>query len=165
MSLLVAVACVDCSRSQDREQPQGSLRSAPDFSMEAMDGVTWTLSSQRGKVVLVNFWGTWCGPCRREQPVLSDTYVELQDKGLQIFGVAIESTDLAVELWAENLGVPYPLLQPGDEDSLAIDLYGFEGIPFSVLIDRRGYIRKEYQGIPDAGQLVKDIEQVLVQGS
>ena len=113
----------------------------PEFSLPDMDGVTRKLSEWDGKVLIINFWATWCPPCRKETPA----FVELQEKygaqGLQFIGVAIDERD-NVEDFADTYGVNYPMLL-GDLDAINTSkLYGnrFGTLPYSVIVDRQGKI-------------------------
>ena len=117
----------------------GSYR--PEFSLPDMDGVTRKLSEWDGKVLVVNFWATWCPPCRKETPA----FVELQEKygaqGLQFIGVAIDERD-NVEDFADTYGVNYPMLLGDLEAINTSKQYGnrFGTLPYSVIVDRQGKI-------------------------
>lgn len=117
----------------------GSQR--PEFSLPDQDGVTHKLSEWDGKVLVINFWATWCPPCRKETPA----FVELQDKygaqGLQFIGVAIDEKE-NVENFADTYGVNYPMLL-GDLEAINISkAYGnrFGSLPYTVIVDRQGKI-------------------------
>ena len=117
----------------------GSQR--PDFSLPDQEGVTHTLSEWDGKVLVVNFWATWCPPCRKETPA----FVELQDKygakGLQFIGVAIDEKE-NVEDFADTYGVNYPMLLGNLEAINTSKAYGnrFGTLPYTVIVDRQGKI-------------------------
>ena len=117
----------------------GSQR--PGFSLPDQEGVTHQLSEWDGKVMVINFWATWCPPCRKETPA----FVELQDQygeqGLQFIGVAIDEKD-NVENFADTYGVNYPMLL-GDLEAINISKsYGnrFGTLPYTVIVDRQGKI-------------------------
>jgi len=147
---------VACSSSQ-------AERIAPDFTLKTIDGQPFSLSAQRGHIVLLNFWATWCGPCRHEVPILNEVYERYREQQVQVVGVAVSSTPLAVELWIENLGVDYPILLTSEEDQELIKQYGADqGIPWSALIDPQGRIHKTYQGMPqDPQAFSQDIAALL----
>ncbi len=117
----------------------GSQR--PEFSLPDIDGKTRKLSEWDGKVLVVNFWATWCPPCRKETPA----FVELQEqygaKGLQFIGVAIDERD-NVEDFADTYGVNYPMLLGDLEAINTSKAYGnrFGTLPYTVIIDRQGKI-------------------------
>lgn len=113
----------------------------PEFSLPDLEGVQHKLSKWDGKVLVVNFWATWCPPCRKETPA----FVELQEKygaqGLQFIGVAIDEKD-NVEDFADTYGVNYPMLL-GNLDAINISKqYGnrFGTLPYTVIVDRKGKI-------------------------
>lgn len=131
--------------------------------MRTLDGSIVSLSAQRGKIALLNFWATWCEPCRQEIPSLVQVHNTYRDRQVEVLGVAVHSNQLAIELWVENLQIPYPILLAGEEDEEVLKQYGVDrGIPRSVLIDRAGRIYKTYQGLPEGREtFARDIEALL----
>jgi len=127
---------------QEKSNAPASIGSQrPEFSMPDIDGVTRKLSEWNGKVLVINFWATWCPPCRKETPA----FVALQDQygaqGLQFIGVAIDEKD-NVEDFADTYGVNYPMLL-GDLDAINTSkAYGnrFGTLPYTVIVDRQGKI-------------------------
>ena len=118
---------------------------APDFRVTTLDGVPVTLDSLRGKVVLLNFWATWCPPCRVEMPGFQDVHDEYRDRGFVVLGV---STDRAgrgpVEEFLRERGITYPVAMANGE---IVNAYGGARVlPTSFLIDRDGLIRHEVRG-------------------
>ncbi|MGP8243330.1 MAG: TlpA disulfide reductase family protein [Bryobacteraceae bacterium] len=110
-------------------------RASADLSLLDLDGKPWTLSGLRGKVVLVNFWATWCPPCRKEMPDLAALYAQFESRGLVILGISDETAD-KVAPFVQAHQVPYPvLLDPGAKVHA---LFSVEGIPKSFLYDREG---------------------------
>lgn len=109
-----------------------------DFSLPDLDGETRRLSEWRGKLVLVNFWATWCPPCRDEIPLFIDLQREAGARGLQIVGVAIDQPD-AVAAYSREMGINYPILLAGDDLEL-LNRYGNRtaSLPYSVLIGPDG---------------------------
>ncbi len=106
-----------------------------DFTLNDLQGKSWTLQGLHGKVVLVNFWATWCQPCRREMPYLDALYQKFKDQGLVILAISDEETGKINELLAEKK-VSYPiLLDPGHK---VYELFRLDGIPKSFVYDRDG---------------------------
>lgn len=110
-------------------------RQNADFTLTDLQGKSWSLKALRGKVVLVNFWATWCQPCRREMPDLDALYKRFKDQGFVILGISDEDSAKVKELLAE-LKVSYPvLLDPGRKVN---ELFRIEGIPKNFVFDRNG---------------------------
>ncbi|HET7758099.1 MAG TPA: TlpA disulfide reductase family protein [Steroidobacteraceae bacterium] len=114
--------------------------SLPDFSLPGMDGVLHRLSDWRGHPLVVNFWATWCDPCRREIPLLVVLRREHRREGLEVVGIAVDFRE-PVEKFARHMGIDYPVLI-GDKGGLeAVASFGMDTVlPFSVFADRRGRI-------------------------
>jgi thiol-disulfide isomerase/thioredoxin len=117
---------------------------APDFALRSMSGPSMRLSEHLGEVVIINFWATWCGPCRQEMPLLDELYGKYQRAGLVLLSVNIdESTAPAIEM-AQTLKVSYPVLfDARKEVSRAYDV---SAMPVTVLVDRAGVIRYVSEG-------------------
>jgi len=116
-------------------------KTRPDFAMKDLEGDVRNISEWDGKVLLVNFWATWCPPCMREIPLL----VELQEKyaaqGFQIIGVAIDDID-AINSFADDMGINYPIL-PGELEAIKLSRqYGnrIDGLPYTAFVNRQGKI-------------------------
>jgi thiol-disulfide isomerase/thioredoxin len=117
---------------------------APDFALRSLGAANVRLSEHLGEVVLINFWATWCGPCRQEMPLLDALYGKYQRAGLVMFGINIdEDRDDAVEM-AQTLKVTYPILF--DERKDVSRAYQLGTMPLTVLIDREGVIRYVSEG-------------------
>ena len=120
---------------------------APDFTLRTLDGPNLRLQEQRGRVVLVNFWATWCGPCRQEMPHLSKLYDKYRASGFVLLGVNVDDdTKNAVEL-AAKLGLKFPVSL--DNDKKVSRLYDLSAMPSTVLIDREGKVRFVHRGYKD----------------
>ena len=123
---------------------------AADFQLKDLEGREIQLKSLRGSVVLLNFWATWCGPCRLEMPVIEKLHQQLHGKGLRVFGVNDEEIDTIREYIAEH-EYSFPTLV--DTDQQAMNLYRIRGIPTMVVIDREGKIAQYRLGLSREGDL------------
>lgn len=114
----------------------------PDFTLTDVEGAKHSVSQWDGKVMLINFWATWCPPCRREIPAFIKLQDDYRDKGLVIVGVALDNQQAAID-YVDPMGINYPILV-GEVDGIALtQQYGNElGIlPYSVVVDRKGVIQ------------------------
>ncbi|VAW96744.1 Cytochrome c-type biogenesis protein ResA [hydrothermal vent metagenome] len=131
----------------------------PDFSMGDVEGEKRSISEFDGKVLIVNFWATWCPPCRREIPALIALQEKYKDKGFTIVGVALDSQQAAID-FVDPMGINYPILV-GETDGIAISqAYGNEltVLPYTVVIDRKGIIRHAFAReitLSEAEELIK----------
>ena len=120
---------------------------APDFTLRSMEGKNLRLGEQRGKVVMVNFWATWCGPCLVEMPHLNRLYEKYRSAGFVLFGVNVdEDVQKAVAL-AQKMGLKFPVL--ADTDKRVSKQYDLTAMPSTVLIDRDGRVRHVHRGYRD----------------
>ena len=135
------------SLAADARPEEGHL--APDFALKTLDGKTVRLSDLRGKkVVLINFWATWCPPCRSEMPTMQQIYTEYKGKGFEILAINIEpdSKD-EIRDFMKELRLTFPVLL--DSDMKVTRTYRLIGLPVSMLIDRQGIIRSKTIGYHD----------------
>ena len=135
---------------------------APDFTLTQVDGRPLQLSSYRGKVVLLDFWATWCDPCRDEIP----HFVELQQKygnqGLQIIGVSMDDSIDPVRPFAEKLGINYPIVMGSAKIG---ELYGgILGLPIAFMIGRDGRIHRKHIGATNVTVFDTEIRHLLQNG-
>lgn len=119
----------------------------PGFSLPSLDGGTRAIGDYDGRVVLLNFWATWCPPCVEEVPALDALQDELGGRGLRVLGVALDEAE-PVRAFAREHGVDYPLLTGGREafDIAAAYGNGRGTLPYTVVIDREGIVRATHQG-------------------
>jgi len=137
---------------------QSSL--APDFSLESLDGKTMRLSDFRGKAVLLNFWATWCGPCKVEMPWFVDLQNQYGSQGLQIVGVAMDDASKEdIGKFAKDMGVNYPILI--GKDSVADQYGGVDGLPETFLITRDGKIMDKIIGLRGKSEIEDAIKKAL----
>jgi thiol-disulfide isomerase/thioredoxin len=149
---------VEEHKAQYTQLPVGSP--APDFTVQDFSGKDIKLSSFRGKVVLVDFWASWCGPCRKENPYVVSAYERYKSKGLEIFGVSLDKDKAK---WMEAVKKDNLTWKHGSElkewQSSFVPLYGITGIPFNVLLDKEGNILGKNLRGP---QLEKALEEAFV---
>lgn len=149
-SILIGVGC------STREEP-GDPKLAPDFTLTSIDGNRVTLSSLRGQVVLLDFWATWCPPCRAAIPHL----VELQNKyrtdGLNVVGMNMDQDPEELVSFLQENTVNYPILKLTEDVRLAYG--GVSSIPVTFLVDRQGRVRHRYMGFDR--RIAEDIERAI----
>ena len=119
-------------------------QSAPDFVLKSSAGDNLRLSEYRGDVVMINFWATWCGPCRQEMPLLDDLYSRYERVGFTLLGVNIDDDSRRAMKMIEELGVNFPVLFDDGKD--VSKLYAVEAMPVTVLVDREGTVRHVHHG-------------------
>jgi len=117
---------------------------APDFTLRSTDGHNVRLDELRGQVVLVNFWATWCGPCREEMPRLNALYEKYRSSGFVLLGVNVDDDPATALATATRLAVGFPVLL--DTDKKVSRLYALETMPSTLLIDRDGKVRFVHRG-------------------
>jgi peroxiredoxin len=120
---------------------------APDFTLRVLDGPNLRLQEQRGKVVLVNFWATWCGPCRKEMPHLNRIADKYRSSGLVLLGINVDDDARNAADLAAKLGVKFPVLF--DTDKKVSKLYDLNSMPSTLVIDRNGRVRYLHRGYQD----------------
>ena len=141
---------------------QGFL--APDFTLDTLDGNKVTLSELRGKVVVVNFWATWCPPCRAETPALEKSYEQYKDSGVVILGVNLTNQDVVseVESFVHEFQLTYPILLDRD-GSVSSSLYQIKGLPSTFFVNREGIIRTMLVGGPMSEAFIRSKIEALLQ--
>ena len=117
---------------------------APDFTLKSVDGDNLRLSEFRGEVVLINFWASWCGPCRQEMPVLSELHDKYKALGFTVLGVNVEEESGKARKLLQEMPVSFPVLL--DNDSVVSKLYDVVAMPSTVLVDRDGNMRYQHKG-------------------
>jgi peroxiredoxin len=117
---------------------------APDFTLKTLQGPNIRLAEQRGRVVLVNFWATWCGPCKQEMPHLNRLYDKYRSSGFVLMGVNVDEDPKVAAGTAGRFGLRFPVLF--DADKAVSKLYDLQSMPATVLIDRDGKVRFLHRG-------------------
>ena len=117
---------------------------APDFALKSSTGENLRLSEFRGDVVMINFWATWCGPCRQEMPLLDQLYSRYERVGFNLLGVNIDDDSNRAMNMIRELGVSFPVLFDARKE--VSKLYDVDAMPVTVLVDREGNVRYVHQG-------------------
>lgn len=134
---------------------------APDFTLKSNSGKNLKLSEYRGQVVLLNFWASWCGPCRQEMPLLSNMQNKYSKLGFTILGVNVEEDSSAAKKMLRDVKVTFPILY--DTENKASKAYDVSAMPSTVMIDRNGNMRYLHKGYKpgDEKAYVKWIKKLL----
>ena len=143
--------------------PGGVGEKAPDFSLKDLEGKVVGLSSFSGKVVILDFWATWCPPCRQEIPHFINLYQQYRAQGLEIVGIALDQGGKpAVEPFVQESGINYTILFPNDR--VERDYGNIRAIPTTFVLDRKGIIRKKYIGFTQKEVFEEDVKALLAEG-
>ena len=134
-------------------------KDAPDFKLKGMDGTAVTMAEQKGSVVVLDFWATWCGPCRASLPGLNKIYKELREKGLKVYAVDLEEPKETIQPVAAKLIPDLTVLL--DEDSAVSKKYGVSGIPQTVVVGKDGRIKKVFIGSGNEAKIRAAVEGAL----
>jgi peroxiredoxin len=132
---------------------------APDFTLPDLEGKPVSLSSFRGKVVILNFFATWCPPCRAEMPDLEVVYKELKGQGFEVVAIDLQEDERAVKGFASSLGLTFPILL--DREASVFGQYHVTGLPTSYFIDREGVIRELTIGAMNRSIIMEKLRKIL----
>ncbi len=140
--------------------PAQTKKKAADFSLKTADGNTISLSALRGKVVLVNFWATWCGPCRAEIPGFMEVYEKYKSKGFEIVGISLDEEGFqVVNPFVLKYKIGYPVVIGSGKTAYSYG--GVDLIPTTFLVDKQGNIVKEHVGYMSKEELEKQLRALL----
>lgn len=142
--LPVILTFVVCAQAEKSETTSGEYPQAPGFMLEDIYGKNIALSDYKGKVIFLNFWATWCGPCRKEIPDFIEAYREYQDMGMVIIGIAVSDTEPRVLSFVENNKINYPVIM--GTSKIINDYKPGNYIPATFIIDTKGQIRQKKIG-------------------
>jgi peroxiredoxin len=162
LTILIVLAFSGCSK--DNEKTEVKTIDAPDFTLKAMTGEDITLSAYRGKVVLLDFWATWCGPCMQSIPELVRIQEKYRDKGLVVLGVSMDTLSQAddgqIQKFMRTFGITYPVMR--DDGSVSNAYYGNSpaAIPTMHIINREGKIIESIYGF-SPGVVPNIIEEIF----
>jgi thiol-disulfide isomerase/thioredoxin len=166
-SALVTVACQPTKQKSDASADSSGIFSAqasmaaPDFSLKDLDGNAHKLSDYRGKVVVLNFWATWCPPCRAEIPTFIQEQKEL-GPNVQFLGIALDDDGAStVKPWAASHGINYPVLLT--DQNVTHDYGDINSIPATFYIDKQGRIRHAAIGAQEKSVLEENIKPLLAE--
>jgi thiol-disulfide isomerase/thioredoxin len=137
--------------------PEQDRKSAPEVSGQLLDGGDWSLAAQRGKVVVLNFWGSWCPPCRVETPDFDQAYKAVRGDGVEFVGVAVKDRKEAAAAFLQDKKISYPsLFDPAGKVTLRFRDLRTNGFPYTIVIDRKGRVAAVYPTV----LLQEDIQPV-----
>lgn len=137
--------------------PVGAM--APDFELQTIEGESYSLSALQGQVVMINFFATWCTPCRAEMPALQEAYRTLEPQGLVILAVNLDESDVAIRSFQEKLGLTFPIVV--DKDDQVARRYDIVPLPTSYFVDRNGIVRAKWTGEIREQQLMAILNEIL----
>jgi thiol-disulfide isomerase/thioredoxin len=136
-------------------------KAMPQIELSDLKGAPWRLSDHRGEVVLVNFWATWCTPCRMETPDLVRVAQQYGPRGVAFVGVSMDDQPKsAAPAFVSHYKIPYPVLVPDSGFTLG---NAIESLPTTLLVDRNGRLAKAYTGAVTADRLRSDLERLLAE--
>jgi len=131
----------------------------PDFQITAIDGSQLSLGAQRGNVVVVNFFASWCNPCREEAADIEAVWREYQDQGVRFMGIAYKDADSKARAFLEEFGATYPsAVDPGNRTARA---YGVTGVPETFVVDQQGQLVKHFIGPVTQAELDQVVSSLL----
>jgi len=145
-------------------EPPAFLTAVPEFPAKDLAGRTWQLSDVKGKATLVNFWATWCGPCRGEHPAIQELYGRIKDRSnIQVLTISVDDEDAPVRAYLKDKGYTFPVLQSAE---LADKLCPYSGLPTNFLVNAHG-ARSGLYGIgwdsESVTRLIEDLAKVALQ--
>lgn len=157
--MLVTALCIATGAQSVSAKTNLIGKPAPDFVRTAFNGHSIDLARLRGKVVLLNFWATWCAPCQTEMPTFAAWQFKYGPQGLQVIGISMDDSTISARRLAEHLKIDYPLAM-GDP-RFAERYGGVLGLPLTFLIDRHGIIRARFQGEIESGTIESKVKLLL----
>jgi peroxiredoxin len=144
--------------TKDDKQTVAVGSAAPDFVLTDMQGNKHRLSDYKGQGVFLNFWGTWCPPCKEEMPYINNQYHQFNNKGVKVLTVDINESSLAVNQFAEQLKLDFPIMI--DTDKQVMNVYGIDNLPATFLIDKNGKVIKYYTGALTENKVREFMEKI-----
>jgi peroxiredoxin len=127
--------------------PAGQRASAPEFSGTLLDGADFSSTDLAGDVAVLNFWGSWCAPCRVESPEFQQVYTEVADQGVQFLGLNVKDQEQFADAFVASKGITFPsLFDPRGQVALAFRDYPADAIPSTIVLDRESRVAAVYTG-------------------
>jgi peroxiredoxin len=164
VAMVVALMLVFAFKLARHPSQTSQSKPAPDFSLQSLEGKTVRLSDYRGKPVVLNFWATWCEPCKVEMPWFVDLQRQYGPAGVQFLGVAMDDASTKdIAAFAESMKVNYPILI--GKDSVGDDYGGVQFLPETFYIDRTGKVVDKAFGLKGRGEIEDNIKKILAPGS
>ncbi len=144
--VLLCLAFLMTACGQETSQPRKAEldKPAPDFTLVDTKGNTWKLSDLKGQVVFVNFWATWCPPCRAEMPSMQELYTTMPADTFKMLAILSNDDPALADRFAAKIGCTFPILV--DPEGLTGRAYGLTGVPETFIIDKKGIIREKFIG-------------------
>lgn len=142
-----------------QNQTQPETGAAPDFTITTFEGQEITLSDLRGQVVILNFWASWCGPCRIEAPDLQRVYERYKDRGVEMIGIAYVDTEAKSLAFIAEFGLTYP--NGPDLGTRISDRYNLQGVPETFVIDQNGDVAEFIYATTNERQLSEILDRLL----
>ena len=149
--LIIGMIVVACGSREQAKQSDNS-----DFTLPSLDGTEYTLSEFRGQVVIIDFWATWCPPCRNSIPTFIRLYEKYHEHGFTILGVSLDNNEQDLRNFSRQMNIPYPVLIGNNE---VAKTYQVSGIPKTIFLDKKGNIRKTQVGF--APELEAGFDQLV----
>ena len=178
--LILAAGCTSGSNASSsnnggeyrfvQAQPKGEIipkkdrMSAPNVTGELLDGTKFSLASEKGKIVVLNFWATWCAPCRVESPELQKVYETYKPQGLEMIGVLVRDSKEQGVIFNKQYGLTYPsIYDPKTEVALQLRNFPLATIPSTIVFDRSGKVAAAYVSVVDQKSLTNTIDELLTE--
>ena len=172
ISMVLSFSAFSCSKDKPKESPsdnqmqqqvsmnQNSKMKAPDFALTSTSGKKINLSDYKGKIVILDFWATWCGPCRRGVPDLVDIQKEFKDK-VVVIGISLDDQRTMGDImpFMKEYGINYPIVY--GTSKVVMDYGNIEAIPTSFVIDKNGFIVDQNIGLVPKGKFVDKINSLM----
>lgn len=154
--IFIIVILLGCGKTSDEKNPNPGF----DFDLPDLNGEIVSLEDFRGKVLIINFWATWCPPCEEEMPKLNQLHKRYKNEGLVVIGIALDKDSLnLVKPFVRKKGIGYPILV-GNEQVLR-GVKDFSGVPTTLILDQKGNIKKKYDGSFDKDDLEKSLKELF----
>lgn len=157
-AIIILIFIFGAAAVKTSAQAKTAEKPLPNLTLDTISGEKWSLNESRGRVVLMNFWATWCEPCRAETPMLVELNKKYKTRGLTTVGIALDEDGAAIiKKFVREYKIDYPILLPVPKSRLA----QIDPVPTTLLIDREGRLAKKYVGAIEEDVLQSDIEELI----